>query len=121
MYYLVFSHIHITYYLALFLPLIAMGPLKFSQTHQTLLRFNVLQAMVKVMALDSNKVKPIIVNPLAWLWCVIHSSQSLFHFFLECLKLEKISMIHIISFVENECCYNFVVFLRKKCATTIIK
>jgi hypothetical protein len=28
---------YITYYLALFLPLIAMGPLKFSQTHQTLL------------------------------------------------------------------------------------
>jgi hypothetical protein len=34
--YLLFSHIYISYYLALFLPLIAMGFLKFSQTHQTL-------------------------------------------------------------------------------------
>ncbi len=32
-----FDFKHYTYYLALFLPLIAMGPLKFSQTHQTLL------------------------------------------------------------------------------------
>jgi hypothetical protein len=31
--YLLFSHIHIIYYLALFLPLIVMGDLKFSQTH----------------------------------------------------------------------------------------
>jgi hypothetical protein len=34
--YLLFSHMHITCYLTLFLALIAMGPLKFSQTHQTL-------------------------------------------------------------------------------------
>jgi hypothetical protein len=31
------SYIHITYYLALFLPLIAMGPLKYSLTHQIVL------------------------------------------------------------------------------------
>jgi len=35
--YLLLGHTHITYYLALFLWLITMGPLKFSQTHQTLL------------------------------------------------------------------------------------
>jgi hypothetical protein len=38
--YLLFSHIHITYYLTLFLPLIAMGPLKISENHQTLHTFN---------------------------------------------------------------------------------
>ncbi len=38
--YLLFNHIHITYCLTLFLPLIAMGFLKFSQTHQTLYILN---------------------------------------------------------------------------------
>jgi hypothetical protein len=33
--YLLLNHIHITYYLALFLPFIAMGPMKFSQPFYT--------------------------------------------------------------------------------------
>jgi hypothetical protein len=46
--YLLFSHIHMMYKLTLFLPLIAMGPLKFSQTHQTLLHISWLVHWKKV-------------------------------------------------------------------------
>jgi hypothetical protein len=38
--YLLVSHIHITYYLTLFLPVILMGPMKFSQTHKPYYTFN---------------------------------------------------------------------------------
>ncbi len=38
--YLLLSHMHITCYLTLFIPLITMGPLKFSQTCQTYYTFN---------------------------------------------------------------------------------
>jgi hypothetical protein len=45
---------------------------------------------------------------------VIHASQLLFNAFLEYLKVAEITMVHVLSSVEDEQCYNSIAFLKNK-------
>jgi hypothetical protein len=45
---------------------------------------------------------------------VIHASQLLFNAFPEHLKVVEIAMVHVLGFVEDERCFNFVAFLKNK-------
>jgi hypothetical protein len=70
--------------------------------------------MVEVMTLASNMVNLIIVNPITCMWWMIHASQLLSHAFLDYLKGEEIVMVHVLSSVEDEKCFNYVAFLKNK-------
>jgi hypothetical protein len=70
--------------------------------------------MAEVVAFVSDKVNPIIVNPLTRIWRVINTSQLLSHSFPEFLKLAKITMVHVLGFVEDEHCFSFAYFLKTK-------
>lgn len=72
------------------------------------------QAMVEAMALTSNKANPIIMNLLTCMWCVIHAFQLLSHSFSKYLKLVEIDMVHVLNFIEDERCFNFISFLKNK-------
>ncbi len=78
------------------------------------MKSNVAQAMVEVMALASNKVNPTIINPLTRMWQVIHASQLLSNAFPKYLKVVEIAMVHVLGFVEDEWCFNFIAFLKNK-------
>ncbi len=75
---------------------------------------NVAHAMVEVMALASDKINPTIINPLTCMWRVIHVSQLLSNVFREYLKVVQIAMVHVLGFVDDEQCFNFVAFLNNK-------
>ncbi len=45
---------------------------------------------------------------------MIHASQLLSHAFLDYLKGEEIVMVHVLSSVEDEKCFNYVAFLKNK-------
>ncbi len=55
--------IHITYYLTLFLPLILMGPMKFSQTHKP---------YTHLMVTSLKKLKSLCIGPNSLCIYVIH-------------------------------------------------
>ncbi len=61
-----------------------------------------------------DKVNPTIMNPFTHMWLVIHASQLFFNAFLEYLKVAKIAMVHVLSFVEDERCFNSIAFLKNK-------
>jgi hypothetical protein len=78
------------------------------------MKSNATQAMVKV----DGKVNLIIVNPFIHLRQVIHQSHLLSHFFRIIKKLVEIAMVHVISFVEDECYFNSILFLETNCVIT---
>jgi hypothetical protein len=67
------------------------------------MKFNVLQAMVKILTFASNIANPIIINPLEHMYITNHQCITIIVFFpLEFLKLAKIAMVHILGFVQDE-------------------
>jgi len=69
-----------------------------------------LKPMVKV----DGKANLIIVNLFIHLRQVIHQSHLLSHFFRIFKKLVEIAMVHVISSVDDECCFNSISFLKNK-------
>jgi hypothetical protein len=59
--------------------------------------------MAEIMVITFDNVNLVIVDSLMHVWWVIHSSQLLFHSFLECLKLAKIAMFHIVDPTKEVC------------------
>jgi hypothetical protein len=78
------------------------------------MKSNIVQAMAEVIVLAFNKVNLIIINPFTRLSQVIHASQLLSNVFLKYLKVVKIAMVHVLGFVEDERCFNFVTFSKNK-------
>jgi hypothetical protein len=48
------------------------------------------------------------------MWRVIHASQFLSNAFPKYLKVIEIAMAHVLGFVEDERCFNYVAFLKNK-------
>ncbi len=78
------------------------------------MKSNIVQAMVEVVALAFDKVNPTNINPLTCMWQVIHASQLLSNVFPQYLKVVEIAMVHVLSSIEDERCFNFVAFLKNK-------
>ncbi len=78
------------------------------------MKSNIVQAIVEVVVFTSDKVNPTIINPLTWIWWVIHASKLLSNAFLEYLRVAKIAVVHVLGFVEDERCFSFVAFLKNK-------
>ncbi len=67
------------------------------------MKFNVLQAIVKILTFTSNVTNLIIINSLEHMYIMNHQCIIVIvFFFLEFLKLAKIAMVHVLSFVEDE-------------------
>jgi hypothetical protein len=59
------------------------------------MKFNVLQAMAKILTFAFNIANPIIINPLDHMYIRNHQCIIvILFFFLEFLKLAKIAMVH---------------------------
>jgi hypothetical protein len=78
------------------------------------MKSNVVKAMAKIVALTSNKANPIIINSLMHIWQVINASQLL-NFFPKCLKLVKITLVHVVDFVEDKHCFYSIVYYVHNC------
>jgi hypothetical protein len=78
------------------------------------MKFNTIQAMIEIVTLAFDKVNPTIINPVTHMWRVIHASQLLFNVFFEYLKVVEIAMVHVLGYVEDERCFNFVAFLKNR-------
>jgi hypothetical protein len=72
------------------------------------MKFNVLQAIAKMLTFASNITNPIIINPLEQMYLTNHQCINVIVFFfpfkilLEFLKLATIAMVHVLGFVEDE-------------------
>jgi len=78
------------------------------------MKSNVVQVMAKIVALTSNKVNLIIINPLMHIWQVINASQLL-NFFLKSLKLVKSTRVHVVDFVEDKHCFYSIMYYVHNC------
>jgi hypothetical protein len=56
---------------------------------------------MKSIALDA-MAKPIDLNPLTWLWCILSASKMHFYSFFEHLKFAEIVMVQVFGSVKDE-------------------
>ncbi len=58
--------------------------------------------------------KPFDVNPITKLWRTLTSSRILENKLLEYIKLVELVVVQVIGYIENECCFFMLTFMKKK-------
>lgn len=63
--------------------------------------------------------QPFVLNPLTQIWKIVDASQVLTHSVPKYIKLAKMAVVHVLTSVEDECCFSFLVFLKSKRRTNL--
>jgi hypothetical protein len=79
------------------------------------MKLNDVQAMVEVVVIASNKANPIIVNPFTR-FVVSNPCITTFVSFFSKIPIvgREIAMVHFFGFMEDECYFSFISFLKNK-------
>jgi len=79
------------------------------------MKLNDVQAMAEVVVIASNKANPIIVNPFTRFVVSDPCITILVSFFSRIpIAGRKIAMVHVLGFMEDECYFSFISFLKNK-------
>jgi hypothetical protein len=81
-----------------------------------IMKSNDAQAMVDMVVIASNKANPIIVNPFTR-FVVSDPCITTFVSFFSRIPIvgREIAMVHVLGFMEDECYFSSISFLKKKC------